>query len=73
LLNFQHIFKGQKLEQSQINALENLDPNAPLHERILIKYRRFIGILIPLTFYHTIWSKCYKTLHVCNLQMFIIS
>ena len=43
------------MEESHINAVQNLDPNAPLHERILVKYRRFIAVLIPLTFYHCVW------------------
>ena len=43
------------MEDSQVSAVQNLDPNAPLHERILTKYRRFIAILIPLSFYHSVW------------------
>ena len=49
------LISGQKLEASQINAVENLDPNAPLHKRILVKYRKYIAILIPLSFYHLVW------------------
>ena len=43
------------MEASQIQAVENLDPNAPLHKRILVKYRKYIAILIPLSFYHLVW------------------
>jgi hypothetical protein len=40
-------FLGQKLNDSQIVAEKNLDPNASLGERLLVNHRRLIGILIP--------------------------
>ena len=38
---------GQKLNDDQIVAEKNLDPNAPLGERLLVNHRRLIGILMP--------------------------
>ena len=38
---------GQKLNDDQIVAEKNLDPNAPLGDRLLVNHRRLIGILIP--------------------------
>ena len=48
-------FSGQKLEDSHTEAALNVDPNAPWHERMLMKHRRWISIAIPYTFYNTIW------------------
>ena len=48
-------YAGQKLEKGQAEALENYDPNAPLHERLLIKHRRILGFIIPIIFWQTIW------------------
>jgi hypothetical protein len=48
-------YLGQKLEKGQAEALENYDPNAPLHERLLIKHRRILGFIIPIIFWQTIW------------------
>ena len=46
---------GQSLEQEQTDAIKNLDPNAPCHERLLVTHRRAIGMAFPIIFYQTIW------------------
>ena len=43
------------MDEDQTEALAHYDPNAPFHERMLIKHRRAIGFIIPITFYHAIW------------------
>ena len=48
-------FLGQKLTKSQEEALANLDENAKLTEKIMVKYRRLIGILIPFIFFQVCW------------------
>jgi uncharacterized membrane protein YwzB len=50
-----NICLGQKLNNSQTQALANLDPKAPWTETIMIKHRRQIGILIPLVFFELCW------------------
>ena len=46
---------GQKLNNTQVDALAKLDPNAPWQERVIVKHRRLIGILIPLCFFELCW------------------
>ena len=46
---------GQKLSESQTSALQNLSPDAPWHEKVLIGHRRLVGVLIPFVFFQTIW------------------
>ena len=48
-------FSGQKLTKSQEEALANLDENAKLTDKIMVKYRRLIGILIPFIFFQVCW------------------
>ncbi len=38
---------GQLLDPAYVEAVKNLDPNAPWHEKLLVKYRRYVGIFIP--------------------------
>jgi hypothetical protein len=42
------------LDESYVKAVQNLDPNAPWYEILMVKYRRYVGIFIP-------WS----TLMIC--------
>ncbi len=41
------IFLGQLLDPEYVEAVKNLDPNAPWHTVLLVKYRRYVGIFIP--------------------------
>lgn len=51
-------FSGQALTTTQTQALEKLDPNAPWHERLIVKYRRLMGVAIPCIFFQVIWWSC---------------
>jgi len=50
-----YFWEGQKLTEKQTKALENLDPDASFAERLMVKHRRLIGILIPLVFFEVCW------------------
>ena len=50
---------GQALNATQTQALEKLDPNAPLIERILVQHRRLLGVAIPFVFYQVLWWSCF--------------
>ena len=43
------------MEAEEQYAQDNIDPNAPWHERMVTKHRRWIGMAIPYIFYNTIW------------------
>ena len=47
--------EGQKLTSDQVEALANLDPNAPWQEKVMIKHRKLIGFLIPFCFFQLCW------------------
>ena len=47
--------EGQKLTSNQVEALANLDPNAPWQEKVMIKHRKLIGFLIPFCFFQLCW------------------
>eukprot|EP00093_Oithona_nana_P003412 03412.XXX_113228_115021_1 [CDS] Oithona nana genome sequencing. len=47
--------EGQKLNSDQVQALANLDPNAPWQEKMMIKHRKLIGFLIPFSFFQLCW------------------
>ena len=51
-------FSGQALTDTQTQALEKLDPNAPWHERLIVKHRRLVGVAIPFIFYQVLWWSC---------------
>ncbi|XP_046839160.1 uncharacterized protein LOC124433436 [Xenia sp. Carnegie-2017] len=56
---FQKYFlEGQALSTTQEKALINLDPNAPWQDRLIVKHRRVVGILIPFAIVHFIWWTC---------------
>ena len=50
-----YFLEGQKLNQTQAQALANLDESAPWTDKLLVKYRRFIGVLIPFFFFQFCW------------------
>ena len=49
------IILGQKLTKNQEEALANIDENAKWTDKIMVKYRRLIGILIPFVFFQVCW------------------
>ena len=49
---------GQTLNKTQNKALENLDPNAPWHKKLMVKYRLFVGIGIASGLCHIVWWTC---------------
>ena len=46
---------GQALNARQAKALAELGPNPPWHKKIIVRYRRTLGLLIPALFFHVIW------------------
>ena len=54
-LNLFFLISGQKLNNNQVEALAKLGPDAPWHQRVLVKHRRLIGILIPFLFFQISW------------------
>jgi len=50
-----YFLEGQKLNNNQVEALAKLGPDAPWHQRVLVKHRRLIGILIPFLFFQISW------------------
>ena len=38
-----YFWEGQKLTEKQTKALENLDPDASLGERLMVKHRRLVS------------------------------
>ncbi len=52
-----YFLEGQKLDEDHATALEKLDEkeDASFSERLLVRHRRVIGILIPLTFFEVCW------------------
>ncbi|KAL9960833.1 hypothetical protein ACROYT_G034338 [Oculina patagonica] len=53
-----YFLEGQALTATQTQALEKLGPNAPWHERLIVKYRRLMGVAIPCIFFQVIWWSC---------------
>lgn len=53
-----YFLEGQALTATQTQALAKLDPNAPWHERLIVKHRRLVGVAIPFIFYQVIWWSC---------------
>lgn len=50
-----YFLEGQALTATQTQALAQLDPNAPWHERLIVKHRRLVGVAIPFFFFQVIW------------------
>lgn len=50
-----YFWEGQTLTAEGNEAIANLDPNAPWHTKLLVKYRRFVGIGIASGFCHIVW------------------
>lgn len=57
LYEYLHLL-GQTLNKTQNKALEELDPNAPWHKKLLVKYRLFVGIGIASGLCHIVWWTC---------------
>lgn len=38
---------GQHLDPEYVQAVKNLPADAPWHQVLLVKYRRYVGIFIP--------------------------
>ncbi|KAJ7353840.1 hypothetical protein OS493_032115 [Desmophyllum pertusum] len=56
-----YFLEGQALTTTQTQALEKLGPNAPWHERLIVKHRRLVGVAIPFIFFQVIWwSSAFK-------------
>ncbi|KAJ7335984.1 hypothetical protein OS493_013350 [Desmophyllum pertusum] len=53
-----YFLEGQALTTTQTQALERLDPNAPLYERLIVKHRRVLGVAIPCISLQLIWLSC---------------
>ncbi|CAB4022655.1 uncharacterized protein LOC110044725, partial [Paramuricea clavata] len=53
-----YFLEGQALNNTQTEALKNLDPNAPWYTKLLVKHRRWVGVLIPFTIVQIIWWSC---------------
>jgi len=47
--------EGQKLDEKHVEALASLPPDAPLLDKVLVRHRRAVGILIPLVLVETLW------------------
>jgi len=50
-----YFLEGQKLSEKQTQAIANLDENAPWSKKVMVKYRKEIGILIPFLFFQITW------------------
>eukprot|EP00095_Tigriopus_kingsejongensis_P010879 maker-scaffold86_size395752-snap-gene-1.12 protein:Tk10879 transcript:maker-scaffold86_size395752-snap-gene-1.12-mRNA-1 annotation:"hypothetical protein Y032_0347g3155" len=50
-----YFFEGQNLSSEHSDAIENLQDDAPWTEKIMVKHRRLVGILIPLVFFQVCW------------------
>lgn len=53
-----YFWEGQTLNKTQNKALEELDPNAPWHKKLMVKYRLFVGIGIASGLCHIVWWTC---------------
>ena len=49
---------GQTVTETQVKALEELEPDAPWHRKLMVKYRLFVGILIASGLCHIVWWTC---------------
>ncbi|XP_023344386.1 uncharacterized protein LOC111713685 isoform X2 [Eurytemora carolleeae] len=50
-----YFLEGQKLDETAEKALKELPEDAPWSQKLLVKHRRLVGILIPLTFVQLLW------------------
>lgn len=50
-----YFLEGQKLDQKQVEAIENLPENAPFTQKLLVKHRRIVGIMIPMVTVQLFW------------------
>lgn len=62
-----YFWEGQKLTASQSERLADLPKDAPFTQVLLTKHRRLLGVLIPFTFFQTVYwllAYRYKFLHL---------
>jgi len=50
-----YFLEGQKLDHKQVEAIENLPENAPFTQKLLVKHRRIVGIMIPMVTVQLFW------------------
>ncbi|XP_023326494.1 uncharacterized protein LOC111699913 [Eurytemora carolleeae] len=50
-----YFWEGQKLDDTQLEALKELSHDASLTQKLLVKYRRFVGLLIPALIVQSLW------------------
>ena len=55
LFNLTFFTPGQALEKGHQEAVRNLSPDAPWQQKLLIKHRRLIAVMIPAVLYHFCW------------------
>lgn len=53
-----YFWEGQTVTETQVKALEELEPDAPWHRKLMVKYRLFVGILIASGLCHIVWWTC---------------
>jgi hypothetical protein len=57
------------LDPAYVESVKNLDPNAPWHEVLLVKYRRYVGIFIPwFTMMICWWCLAFKHDYFSNFR-----
>ena len=49
------MFVGQALDKAQAERVEKLPENATWKEKLLVKHRRIVGIVVPAVFFHFCW------------------
>lgn len=50
-----YFWEGQKLADTQHEALKNLPKDASMWTKLVVKHRLLVGILIPLLFFEILW------------------
>ncbi|PIC37997.1 hypothetical protein B9Z55_010148 [Caenorhabditis nigoni] len=50
-----YLLEGQSLDDEQTEKVEQLPENPTIHDLVFIKYRKWIAMLLPMTFIHVVW------------------
>ncbi|CAP35507.2 Protein CBG17977 [Caenorhabditis briggsae] len=50
-----YLLEGQSLDAEQAEKVEQLPENPTINDLVFIKYRKWIAMLLPMTFIHIIW------------------
>ncbi|CAB3396727.1 unnamed protein product [Caenorhabditis bovis] len=50
-----YLLEGQQLDEKHAENLENFPQNPTISDYVLIKYRKFVAVLIPFVLVHSIW------------------